>query len=173
VIEKAGIDTWDQFGYTFELSPEPTTHQINFADFRRSLVQGDAFDANDVTLLAFYALGNGNTTTPFTIHIEHMSFGLDGADSPAGLPLEFGLEQNYPNPFNPTTEIAFMLSEASDVRMAVYDMLGREVAVLLEGLQPAGRNTVAFEASNLPSGLYLYRIETSKGETAKLMSLMK
>lgn len=173
VIEKAGIDTWDQFGYTFELSPEPTTHQINFADLRRNLGEGDAFDAHDVTLLAFYALGDGNTAKPFSIHIEHLSFGLDGMDAPAGLPLDFGLEQNYPNPFNPTTEIAFMLSEASDVRLAVYDILGREVAVLLDGLQPAGRNTVAFEANNLPSGLYLYRIETPKGETAKLMNLMK
>jgi hypothetical protein len=52
-------------------------------------------------------------------------------------------------------------------------MLGREVAVLLDGLQPAGRNTIAFQANNLPSGLYLYRIETPKGETAKLMNLLK
>jgi uncharacterized repeat protein (TIGR01451 family) len=173
VIEKAGIDTWDQFGYTFELTPEPAPYRINFADLRRSLVQGDAFDASDVTLLAFYSLGDGNTAKPFAMHIEHMSFGLDGTDAPPDLPLEFGLEQNYPNPFNPTTEIAFMLSEASDVRLAVYDMLGREVAVLLDGLQPAGRNTIAFQANNLPSGLYLYRIETPKGETAKLMNLLK
>ncbi|MEZ4702404.1 MAG: T9SS type A sorting domain-containing protein [Rhodothermales bacterium] len=174
VVEKAGIDTWDQFGYTFELTPDPKTFVVDFSELRRQLVQGEPFDAGDVTLLAFYVLGNGQTSTPFTIHVEHLSFGLDGAEGlDRSTPLAFSLDQNFPNPFNPTTEIAFTLSEASEVRLTVYDMLGREMAVLVDGLQPAGRNVVSFEARDLPSGLYLYRIETPKGETGRLMSLLK
>jgi hypothetical protein len=89
--------------------------------------------------------------------------------SPAG----FALAANYPNPFNPSTEIAFVLPEAAAVRLVVYDMLGREVALLAEGPLSAGRHTVRFEASNLPSGTYLYRIEAGAFAQTRRMVLLK
>ena len=69
------------------------------------------------------------------------------------------MEANYPNPFNPTTEIRFALPEAADVRLVVYDALGREVARLVDGPVAAGYQHATFDAASLPSGVYLYRLE--------------
>ena len=80
------------------------------------------------------------------------------------LPAEYTLEANYPNPFNPTTEIRFALPEAADVRLIVYDALGREVERLVDGPVSAGYQHATFEAANLPSGLYLYRLEATGGK---------
>jgi hypothetical protein len=91
-------------------------------------------------------------------------------EAEATLPGSFALHQNYPNPFNPSTHISFDLVTASDVRLAVYDVLGREVRVLADGRHTAGRHTVSFEAGNLPSGVYLYRLEAGgKAQTRSLL----
>ncbi|TVQ09338.1 MAG: hypothetical protein EA364_14205 [Balneolaceae bacterium] len=75
-----------------------------------------------------------------------------------GTPREFRLEQNYPNPFNPATVISFMLPESATVRLAVYDGIGREVALLADGLYGEGRYDIRFDASRLSSGIYFYQI---------------
>jgi hypothetical protein len=75
------------------------------------------------------------------------------------MPRDYGLEQNFPNPFNPTTSIAYEIPAFSHVTMKVYDMLGREVATLVNEEKPAGRYTVQFNASGLASGVYLYEME--------------
>ena len=79
-----------------------------------------------------------------------------GAD---GLPTAYVLHQNYPNPFNPSTLIRYDLPEASAVRLNVYDVIGREIAVLVaDERQPAGRHSVRFDASRLATGIYFYRL---------------
>ncbi|MEX1276894.1 MAG: T9SS type A sorting domain-containing protein [Bacteroidota bacterium] len=89
------------------------------------------------------------------------------------VPTEFALFQNYPNPFNPLTTIRYELPNSSRVQLRVYDILGKEVAVLVEGEQPAGRYSVRFDGSSLPTGIYFYRlvagtfIETRKGVLLK------
>jgi hypothetical protein len=88
-------------------------------------------------------------------------------------PLEFGLTQNYPNPFNPTTSIKFSLAEAGNVKLAIYNMLGEEVSVLIDGQKDAGFFEVNFDASNLSSGTYIYRLEAPGYVEAKKMILMK
>ncbi len=173
VVEKVGIDTWDQYGYTFSLTPEQAYYRIDFDELRKETRFDADFTAEDVTLLAFYALGDGSESTPFEMNIDQLAFGGATREGEAELPYGFALEQNFPNPFNPTTQLSFDLEAPMDVRLAVYDMLGREVAVLLDGLQPEGRSTVTFDAQELPSGLYLYRIETPRGSTARMMSLVK
>jgi hypothetical protein len=94
-------------------------------------------------------------------------------------PKEFELMQNYPNPFNPSTSIRFNLPEASNVRLSIYNLLGQEVALLIDGQLEAGHHSVAFNSSDLTSGIYIYKIEaidfaSSKNFTAvRKMTLLK
>ncbi len=85
----------------------------------------------------------------------------------------FELAQNYPNPFNPSTQIRFSLLTTHHARLTVFDALGREVAVLLNGSMPAGSHTVTFEASNLTSGVYLYKLEAGGETLIRRMTLIK
>ena len=89
------------------------------------------------------------------------------------LPADYAISQNFPNPFNPTTSIEFDLREPGAVKLAVYDMVGREVRVLADGALSAGKHHVTLEAADLPSGVYIYRLEADGKSFAKKMILMK
>ena len=86
---------------------------------------------------------------------------------------EFTLGQNYPNPFNPATTINFSLAEPSFVKLAIFNLLGEEVQVLKNEYMNAGSFNVSFNASSLPSGMYLYKIETAQYSSVRKMMLMK
>ena len=86
---------------------------------------------------------------------------------------ELYLSHNYPNPFNPSTEITYGIPQDGDVKLTVFDNLGREVEVLVDSYKNAGTYTVQFNAEDQPSGMYLYRIETASGTLSKKMVLMK
>jgi hypothetical protein len=92
------------------------------------------------------------------------------------LPFKFDLQQNYPNPFNPTTKITYSLPQASQVKLMVYNILGQKVKQLVDGFRPAGDNEVEFNAENLSSGLYIYKLEMDgkmKKEKTMKMLLIK
>lgn len=89
------------------------------------------------------------------------------------LPAQATLLGNYPNPFNPATTVRFELAEAQPVRLTVYNAIGQEVQVLVEGRLGSGRHEVRFEARNLASGLYLARLETPDGVSVQRMMLAK
>ena len=107
-------------------------------------------------------LKNNRDTASFTVGSGRL---LDGT--------VFALGNNYPNPFNPTTIVPFSLPEASPVSIKVYDMLGRIVAVLVDGPMSAGAHEVAFEASALPTGVYLIRMEAGSFTQIQRVTLMK
>ena len=89
------------------------------------------------------------------------------------IPKEFALTQNYPNPFNPTTVIGYMLPRSSNVKLIVYDMLGREIKTLVNEFKQAGSYNVSFDASSLASGVYFYRINAGDFTDVKKMMLVK
>jgi hypothetical protein len=91
----------------------------------------------------------------------------------AGEVTEYALHQNYPNPFNPVTTIAFDLLEAGNVHLKIYNLMGQEVRTVVSGMMPKGRHVVSFDAGDLSSGVYLYRIEVNGFEAEKKMLLMK
>ncbi len=85
----------------------------------------------------------------------------------------FELAQNYPNPFNPSTNIKYSIAERSNVTIKVYDMLGNEVATLVNQVQDAGTHNVVFNAANLASGMYVYTITAGNFTATKKMMLLK
>ena len=90
-----------------------------------------------------------------------------------GSPLHFRLGQNYPNPFNPATTIAFVLPAPSVARLSVFDILGREVSVLLDQRMDAGVHEVTFDGSNLASGVYFYRLRAGEFVATKRLLLLR
>jgi hypothetical protein len=112
-----------------------------------------------------------STTTP--------DIGADELDATPGvgneetLPTEYALEQNYPNPFNPNTIISYQLPVSSEVTINVYDILGNEIATLVDEYKPAGRYEVEFSASTLPSGVYFYQLKAGEFVQTKKMILLR
>ncbi len=89
------------------------------------------------------------------------------------IPHQFSLKQNYPNPFNPSTVIKYDLPERSRVILKVYDLLGREVAVLVDDMQDAGYKEIEWNASEIPSGVYFYRLTSNNFTALKKMVVLK
>ncbi|MGE5497864.1 MAG: T9SS type A sorting domain-containing protein, partial [Syntrophothermus sp.] len=88
-------------------------------------------------------------------------------------PEKFALEQNYPNPFNPVTRISYSIAEAGNVKLEVYNLLGNQVAELVNENQPAGNYTAEFNGSSLPSGIYIYKLISNNITLNRKMMLVK
>ncbi|MBO6585393.1 MAG: T9SS type A sorting domain-containing protein [Gracilimonas sp.] len=91
----------------------------------------------------------------------------------SGTPKSFKLEQNYPNPFNPTTNIQFNIPRATDVTLKIYNILGQEVMTVLNDFKSAGTHTATFDAGNLASGIYIYRLQAGELSLQRRMTLIK
>jgi hypothetical protein len=89
------------------------------------------------------------------------------------VPADFVLQQNYPNPFNPSTNINFSLPKSAFVKLQVLDVLGNEVATLINGRLEAGPHQVSFAPQKLSSGVYFYRLQAGDFSTMKKMVLMQ
>ena len=85
----------------------------------------------------------------------------------------FSLSNNYPNPFNPTTTINYQIPELSFVTLKVFDVLGSEIATLVNEENPSGRYKAEFDATDLPSGIYFYRLQAGSFVETKKMMLLK
>jgi photosystem II stability/assembly factor-like uncharacterized protein len=88
-------------------------------------------------------------------------------------PINFYLEQNYPNPFNPVTRISYSISYQTHVSLKIFNILGQDVKTVIDELQYPGEKTITFDATNLPSGVYFYRLTTERHTEVKKMVLMK
>ena len=153
-IERMGIDgVFEEVGYVagFGTTTEPksysfTDSKLENGSYTYRLKQID-FD------------GSYEYSSEVTVEVE--------------LPLEYTLEQNYPNPFNPNTTINYSIAEDGFVKLAVYNLLGEEVATLVNGFQKAERYNVSFNANSLSSGVYVYKIEAANYSSSKKLVLMK
>ncbi len=114
----------------------------------------------------------GNTPAPNTGVIFKHSGPTAVGPGQAG-PMAFALSQNYPNPFNPATKIAYSLPHQMKATLRVFNILGQEVATLVNEVQNAGQHTVSFDASHLASGVYLYRLQAGEFTSTYKMILMK
>jgi len=100
--------------------------------------------------------------------------GTTDVEAVPGVPKEFSLLQNYPNPFNPTTTIRYDVPKAAHVKITVYDILGRQVAVLVDAMQAASKYKVDWNPSGLSTGVYFYRMEArSQDGSANYTSVQK
>jgi hypothetical protein len=97
----------------------------------------------------------------------------ESVDIEVAAPVKFALNQNYPNPFNPTTKIAFSITKQGPVSLRVYDILGREVATLVNENRKAGQYTESFSGNQMASGVYVYVLRSSEGQLVGRMMMMK
>jgi hypothetical protein len=121
---------------------------------------------------AVHARAFGNGGEAYTLFIDTNDAPL-GIISNSQTPDKFELEQNYPNPFNPQTQIIYSLAENGQVSIVVYDVLGREVATLINKVQTKGKYSITFDGSDLPSGVYFYKMVTANNTFSKKMILAK
>jgi hypothetical protein len=138
-----------------------------------------------------YVEGHGTTTEPISYRFDVVNLGsglhhfrlrqidLDGSFTYSEevevelLPYAVALVEAYPNPFNPTTTITYSLPQAAEATLSVFDLLGRQVRVLASGSQPAGTYEVTFDATELPSGVYFYRLEAGDYVETKSLVLLR
>jgi len=158
-------------GFTVERrSPEGGWKTSGFIEGRGTITEPKEYSFEDIAGFA------GETSA----HYRLIQTDFDGTRTIFGplevmnnLPKEFSLSQNHPNPFNPETVIRYALPAGGFVKGVVYDMLGREVATLLNGSMPAGNHSLKFNAAELPSGVYIFRLEAGKHQAAIKMVVNK
>jgi len=135
------------------------------ADVNDTLVEGGNYAFFQGPLA--FAFGN------YRIWPESLDDGITTDTEDEAVPGTFVLAQNYPNPFNPVTTINYQIGQSTQVRLQVFDVLGRHVATLVDGMQPIGTHTVTFDGAGLASGLYMYRLNAGGTTQVKKMMLLK
>ena len=142
----------------------------------------DMFDANRAHIIPYFrstsavmsAAGPASGITWFDIPVVGSAhFVTSVAARTAEVPTTIVLHQNYPNPFNPSTTIRFDLPTAGPVRLEVFAVTGQHVATLLDGVMPAGAHVIPFQARDLASGVYYYRLSTANGGAVRSMTLIR
>jgi cyclomaltodextrinase len=147
----------------------------NLTENTREQRAGSTLGSIILTLPAYGSAVFTIATTPDTLVIPNPVVAVGGEQEG---PTHFALEQNYPNPFNPSTDIRYSVPASGDraageVRLAIYDLLGREVRVLVNARQSAGTYTVSFDAAGLASGVYLYRLSAGSFAQTRKMVLVR
>lgn len=165
------IDAWGEL-----ITPE-TTHSV----LRKKTTQTEPGSEQDGEVLYEFIDENGRTIATIEVSEEFnelsaslSSYDIATSNEPEDeLTRSFELNQNYPNPFNPSTIISFDLPSSSNVVLEVFDVMGRRVAQLIDGHQPAGTHEVTFRADHLPSGVYTYRLTADGVSQTRSLTLIK
>ena len=175
-VSTDGGSTWAAVTPLGEPSVSETYPQV--AKRLEVLANGDVvahmmFYVDNTPGTSLFAAENSFDATSSWQYVAPVVAQISGVEGEGTLVNSFNLEQNYPNPFNPSTSIKYSVAERSNVSIKVYDMLGKEVATLLNSVKDAGSYNVNFDASNLSSGMYVYTITAGNFTSSKKMMLMK
>ena len=154
----AGI--WDNYGVNLALDPQGAP-RISYDATYQAVCSGRFEEVAHLIRMYFTTTQTGE---PTSVEVEQAN------DEESSSPI---LKQNYPNPFNPATTITYHVAEPSDVRLVVHDLLGREVAVLVDEYHVAGRYEVTFNASGLGSGVHLYTLQAGNFTQTRRLVLLK
>ncbi len=156
--------------YWFEVSVDSTFGGFTLTD--STLTDTSKVVKPLINNTIYYWRVRGGTATSWGAFSSSRRFSVlvTSVANPRSVPEEFVLQQNYPNPFNPSTEISFGIPKESRVRIEVYNLLGQQVATVLDGIRSAGYHTVRFDAGALTSGMYMYRL--TSGETSLFRKMM-
>lgn len=168
-VQAPNLSTFASESYLFVAS-DSDTNWINITD---NLPIADVKMGKELTELNGYVFIGYRASNNYFYKRDLSSIISDVNDELTSLPIQYNLDQNYPNPFNPSTSISYQLSAVSNVNLKVYDIIGREVANLVNKEQPIGNYKVNFDASNLTSGVYFYRIIAGGFVQTKKMLLLK
>lgn len=122
---------------------------------------------------ASIVITSNSTSSPDTIVVMGGGIIPSGVESMEGIPTEFSLSQNYPNPFNPTTTIRYGVPDEARVKLHIYDLLGRRVKSLVDEKQTPGFYQVAWQAGDLPTGIYFYQLQAGAFVQTKKLILLK
>ncbi|AFH47900.1 5'-Nucleotidase domain protein [Ignavibacterium album JCM 16511] len=144
---------------------------LQFSNAASYLVESGALNPN-VDYYWKVRTNNDGGVSPWS-DVYHFTINLTDVEDEQQLPTGFALLQNYPNPFNPTTIIKYQLPVNSNVTLKVYDVLGKEVATLVNGYKSAGRYEVEFNTTSLSSGVYFYQLKTGSFVETKKMIILK
>ncbi len=170
---------WDTVSQVPYLYAPSGTKVVTFEDSASLTLKCNYAKSKQLSGVMIWALGQDVVTSgqPLMEAVGQAMYGSTGVATEQGMPVVggFALLGNYPNPFNPGTAISYQLSAISFVTLKVYDILGREVATLVNGREGPGMRTVRFDGSALASGVYFYRLEAiaSTGEQKAFVALGK
>ncbi|HSW54514.1 MAG TPA: T9SS type A sorting domain-containing protein [Ignavibacteriaceae bacterium] len=160
-----------------KMLPTPAGLQFNIAlnetkGFQQVIDLDTIWDIDSLKIIVFVQ-SLGSKTIYQSETIEYSELVWVNVDDEELTPAEFILEQNYPNPFNPSTKISWQSPIGSWQTLIVYDLLGREVATLVDEFKQAGSYEIEFNASDLPSGIYFYKLQAGKFTSTKKLILIK
>ncbi len=189
---------WESFQYVLDLEPGWSTYDMPLIPVSKDVIQekpssgfwhsdqegvtgNNKLDLNKIAGigLEFYSSSPEDDTISEgeilldNIFLNGKTSTLAGVNAESANPGSFHLNQNYPNPFNPSTRISFNITQQKNVKLNVYDILGEEIAVIINRNMMSGEHSVVFDAGNLPSGFYLYRLQVGKFTQIKKMMLVK
>lgn len=171
-IDPYGIETWisvdtSKVGNLNIISPQ-LIFQQGYGVFNRTLSKGFGLSYSEAG-----DLGLHQRRCLIYAKIDGIEYGYPvGVADKNKIELKFNLFQNYPNPFNPTTTIEYYLNKSAEIKLEVFDLLGKKIKTLVNEFQKIGEYIVTFDSDNLPSGIYFYRlISGDYSETKKLILL--
>lgn len=179
-----GIDTWNRSaasvnnfknvtGITYPLLLNGRNSLIDYYGNSSSYDRSVVISKSGTVAYKGKGFVNSDADDVFISIQTELAIATSNEEDNAETPTSITLEQNYPNPFNPSTTISFALDEPSEVSITVYNMLGVKVTTIENSFRSTGEHSIAFDATNLSSGIYIYRLTAGSTSLTKRMTLLK